>query len=178
MTTDDFWVLHEVPAAGITSLMRIAETDGGPALNAVVVLADDITSMTFKNLQLGRVRLRDLGSPHGNPFSWLIATGKQPEELRSLTKAIETALSAARPSPRHQRANRPERPPLTRPDRTDPDGHAEAVATAYADHVAAGRQPGLAIAEESGVPVATARGWIREARRRGKLPKGRRGRAG
>jgi hypothetical protein len=38
--------------------------------------------------------------------------------------------------------------------------------------------PAKAMAEHSHVPVSTVRGWIREARLRGKLPPGTRGRAG
>lgn len=71
-----------------------------------------------------------------------------------------------------------ERPALTRPDGTDPDGFAQRVADAYREYVMQTRSPALKIAEEAGVPVATVRSWIREARRRGKLPEGRKGRAG
>lgn len=76
-----------------------------------------------------------------------------------------------------------ERPRLTRPDGTDPDGFAERVAAAYREYAQKTRSPAIEIAREAStpgatVPVATARGWIREARRRGKLPEGRRGKAG
>ena len=70
------------------------------------------------------------------------------------------------------------RPKLTRPDGTDPDGFSARVAAAYREYAPQTRAPALKIAEEAGVPVATVRSWIREARRRGKLPQGRKGRAG
>ena len=71
-----------------------------------------------------------------------------------------------------------ERPRLTRPDGTDPDGFAARVADAYREYARQTRAPAVKIADEAGVPVATARSWIREARRRGKLPQGRKGKAG
>ena len=71
-----------------------------------------------------------------------------------------------------------ERSKLTRPDGTDPDGFAERVAAAYREYVQTTRAPAQKIADEADVPIATARSWIREARRRGKLPQGRKGRAG
>lgn len=178
MASNEFWVLSENRNAETTSLMRISETGDGPAMTAVVILAEDITSTTLKKMRIGSVPLRDFGGAEENPFGWLVASGAQPQGLQDLTAAIDAAMAAAAPRTHRARARRAPRPPLTRPDRNDPDGHAEAVAASYAEHASAGRHPGLAIAEEAGVPVATARGWIREARRRGKLPKGRRGRAG
>lgn len=71
------------------------------------------------------------------------------------------------------------REPLIRPDRAgDPDTFYARVAWAYAEYVAQSRAPAVAIAEEAKVPVGTARRWINEARRRGKLRPGRQGKAG
>lgn len=64
---------------------------------------------------------------------------------------------------------------LTRPDGSNPDAFYLSVAAAYAEYAAAGRGTGRMIASEAGVPVTTAHRWIREARIRGFLPKGRRG---
>jgi hypothetical protein len=68
-------------------------------------------------------------------------------------------------------------PPLTRPDRTDPAAFYARVARRYRSLVPQTAKPAMAIAQEAGVPVATARRWINEARRRGALPAGRQGRA-
>jgi hypothetical protein len=70
------------------------------------------------------------------------------------------------------------RPWLTRPDGSDPDAFYEQVARAYREYAAQGHAPARDIANEAGVPVGTAHGWIREARRRGHLPPGRKGKAG
>lgn len=68
-------------------------------------------------------------------------------------------------------------PPLQRPDRSDPAAFYARVAARYQALVAHTAKPGVAIAQEAGVPVGTARRWINEARRRGLLPPGRQGRA-
>jgi hypothetical protein len=52
------------------------------------------------------------------------------------------------------------------------------LAGAYRELVAIKRNPGPAIAEQTGTPVATVRRWISVARKRGFLPPATRGRAG
>ncbi|GAA4664048.1 helix-turn-helix domain-containing protein [Amycolatopsis dongchuanensis] len=65
---------------------------------------------------------------------------------------------------------------LGRPDGTD--AFYEEVARAYKQYAEESRAPAAAIARETGVPVRTVHRWISEARRRGHLPAGRRGRVG
>ncbi len=67
--------------------------------------------------------------------------------------------------------------PLSSPDRSDPAAFYAQVAARYRLMVRSTSKPAVAMAEEAGVPVATARRWINEARRRGELPAGRQGRA-
>jgi hypothetical protein len=97
------------------------------------------------------------------------------EEDPSLGRLRELAVNA--PDALHAPAAA-ERPRLTRPDGTDPDGFAARVAAAYREYALKSRNVAVKIAEEAHVPVPTARSWIREARRRGKLPQGRPGRTG
>lgn len=99
-------------------------------------------------------------------------TGTEDPALAELRAAADDAPSELPDLPAA------ERPRLTRPDGTDPDGFAERVAAAYREYAPTTRAPAVKIADEAGVPVATARSWIREARRRGKLPEGRKGKAG
>lgn len=80
----------------------------------------------------------------------------------------------------YQRRTRPPTEPvpvLCRPDRTDPDGHSARVAAAYRIALTHGPDPSRRIADAAGVPHTTVVGWVREARRRGHLPPGQRGRA-
>lgn len=74
-------------------------------------------------------------------------------------------------------AGRSDRPPLSRPEGVERDEFYRRVADAYVDLVRSTGKPAVAMAQEAGVPVATARRWIYEARRRGALPAGQRGRA-
>lgn len=67
---------------------------------------------------------------------------------------------------------------LSRPDGRDPDEFYSEVATAYRQYAEASKSPAAAMAQEAEVPVKTVHRWISEARRRGHLPPGRRGRVG
>jgi hypothetical protein len=67
---------------------------------------------------------------------------------------------------------------LTRPDGTDPERFYRLVAEAYREYAEETRAVAHRIAEEADVPVTTAHRWIREARARGFLPPGRKGRVG
>jgi hypothetical protein len=84
---------------------------------------------------------------------------------------LHAASSAGTPPPRGK---------ISRPDRSDPGSLEQfyrLVAMAYKQY-AQDRPPAPAIAEEAGVPVTTVHRWVREARRRGFLPPGVRGRVG
>lgn len=69
-------------------------------------------------------------------------------------------------------------PRLYRPDGRHPEEFYSAVATHYRWHAALSRRPAARMAEAAGVPVTTVHRWIREARARGFLPKGRQGSVG
>lgn len=100
----------------------------------------------------------------------------EPEADEPTLAELRAMAEGAPPEPpRHPVADRPR---LTRPDGTDPDGFAALVAAAYREYAVRTRAVAIEIAREAGVPVPTARSWIREARRRGKLPQGRPGRTG
>lgn len=77
------------------------------------------------------------------------------------------------------RADQPEGlAPLVRRRGDDPEEFAERVAEYYRWFATFSNKPAKIIADHSGVPVGTVRGWIREARLRGKLSPGTQGRAG
>jgi hypothetical protein len=58
------------------------------------------------------------------------------------------------------------------------DSFYDAVAGGYQALVASSSRPISDLAESNDVPLTTAQRWVREARRRGKLPPGRSGKAG
>lgn len=60
----------------------------------------------------------------------------------------------------------------------DPHEFSTRVAVHYRYLASISPHPAKLIAGQAGVPVATVHGWIREARLRGKLPPGHRGKAG
>ncbi|MET9099589.1 hypothetical protein [Streptomyces antibioticus] len=68
--------------------------------------------------------------------------------------------------------------PLRREKGEDPDAFAERVAGYYRMFSELSSKPAKMISVTSDVPLATVHGWIREARLRGKLPPGKRGKAG
>lgn len=67
------------------------------------------------------------------------------------------------------------RQPLGRPDGRE--HFYRMVAEAYRSAAAESSRPAILLAEENGVPVETVRRWVKEARRRGHLTRGRKGRA-
>ena len=127
-----------------------------------------VTAATLRQIPIGRLEAAINARP----------------PLREL--ALESAGKAQQASTGPQRSSAgdpipiaadPSREPLTRPDGTNPEEFYARVTQAYLDLVAHTNRPAVEIADEAQVPVATARRWIHEARRRGALPHGHQGRA-
>lgn len=70
-----------------------------------------------------------------------------------------------------------ELPPLVRPRGCDPDEFSELVARHYRQWASRTNHPAQMMADQSEIPVRRVHYWIREARLRGKLPPGQRGKA-
>jgi hypothetical protein len=68
--------------------------------------------------------------------------------------------------------------PLARREGEHPDDFSKRVAQHYRRFAAASSKPTKDLAGHAGVPLPTMRSWIREARLRGYLPPGTRGKAG
>lgn len=177
-TTDD----------GVTVRARLRERDGHVVVSDLFISGDDLTADTLRRIQPGRIvagtalglvndiggpsepgRVGESGSRKGLTFAELVRkyhgyddTELKVDDLRSL-RPVE--LGQRKPQP------------VGRPDGTDPDAFYARVAEAYRSAAAASNKPAVTLAEENDVPVDTARGWIREARRRGFLERGRKGHA-
>lgn len=185
-----FWYTLKLPSGGgVHMKVQDGPIGKGWVVTDVYVHAPEITTTLLREIPLGQLGLTlnlmnapDAG-PMGDPFTVaevfeedfgqrvLIDPEHEPElaTLRELAEDAPTEL----PTPRAE-----SRPRLTRPDGSDPDGFYALVGSAYREYALQTRSPAVEIAKEAGVPVATARTWVREARRRGKLPAGTRGKAG
>lgn len=64
------------------------------------------------------------------------------------------------------------------PGRPRPDSFYQQVARDYLEAASVSPRPSVNLAAGAGVPVSTVRGWVAEARRRGFLPPGQKGRRG
>ena len=188
-----WWSLSK-PDRGGTHI-RVTEDDGrwlitdvyvhGPALTATDLQAVPMTQLDLVMNLVGYWRdgvimdpdaIADVHNELASDAGYGQAVTYDPEADEPTFAELRALAADAPPElPKHPAA---ERPRLTRPDGTDPDGFAARVAAAYREYAPQNRNPAVKIAEEAGVPPGTARGWIREARRRGKLPEGRKGKAG
>ncbi|MCP9209954.1 hypothetical protein [Streptomyces cucumeris] len=134
----------------------------------------------------------DSGTLKGLPIGWLEGVANAPEAREHLNESntdtdrmslvlaeLELVIDemTAKPAERFMGAE-VKRQPLQRPDGRDPDFFYRQVAEAYMDVLRKTSAIAPVLAEEAGVPVATARRWVQEARRRGFLPPARQGRAG
>jgi hypothetical protein len=111
---------------------------------------------------------------------------------RSAEKALILELLDTAPGPKEPRG--PAKPsPMVRgsvsghvhgeglvppPGRPRPDSFYQQVASDYLAAASVSARPAVNLAKGAGVPVTTVRGWVAEARRRGFLPPGQKGRRG
>lgn len=137
------------------------ETDGGQApITGTMLRAIPLTDLEYQlNAPL---RARALAALRGEPAD----ETEGPAEMHAAVVA-EGGYQ--------RRAAVRVRPPKKAPY---PDAFYKRVAAAYNRLVADGQQPAPIIAEANGVPISSVHGWVKEARRRGALPTGRKGKAG
>ena len=178
------WISIGAPPHGGTH-MRLRNADGHVVVDAVYVHGPEVTASTLQAVPVSHLAL--VTNLTGADLYTLLTVIK----FGGLGYPVTHETADHEPSLAELRAAAEDAPPelilierssdrrrLTRPDGTDPDGFSARVAEAYREYAVQTRAPGVEIAAEAGVPVATARSWIREARRRGHLPEGRKGRAG
>jgi hypothetical protein len=142
---------------------------GGVEIASLLIDAapDRITAATLRSVPIGRIEatINGLGS-------LLNAAREAAQDPDPLLESLKSGQVEYEPVFQDEEVK-----PLRRPDRSDPEGFYGDVATRYRALVRTSAKPAVLIAEEAQVPVATARRWINEARRRGLLPAGRQGRA-
>jgi hypothetical protein len=175
-----WWSLSLPDGGGVH--MKVEDGLNGWVVTDVYLHAPEVSATTLREAPVGQLGL--IMHLLGNWDPDTIADGNNaggqrvlsdPSREPSLAMLRRRAEGAPMALPVYRVDSRPR---LTRPDGSSPDGFYELVGIAYREYAAQTRAPAVEIANEARVPVATARGWIREARRRGKLPEGRKGKAG
>ena len=179
-----WWSLSRPDGGGIH--LKVSDTGDGESkwvVTEVYVHGPEVTASTLQTTPLSQlVNMMNLFTDW-DPWTIGEAANEDMGQRVLIDPPREPSLAALRKRAEHAPARLPspraiDRPKLTRPDGTDPDGFAARVAAAYREYATQTRAPAVEIAKEAAVPVATARSWVREARRRGKLPVGRKGKAG
>lgn len=165
----DGWiaVLGEGAAPEYYVRCRDDERGGVEIVELLVASSGRITAAALREVPIGRIEATINGDPL--LFAAARSAGRKDDPL---LKRLRTG-----PVPSFRGEALAASEPLTRPDRTDPAAFYKRVAARYRLLVQQTAKPGVVMAQEAGVPVATARRWINEARRRGELPAGRQGRA-
>ncbi|MEU1736519.1 hypothetical protein [Streptosporangium sp. NPDC020145] len=146
------------------------DAEGRWVVTGMFIEGEAIASDTLRKIPLGR--LEALANTDLASLALTLEQAGAPPSDGGLTLDDLRSLASAAPVPTVRR------PPLRRPDGTDPDAFYREVATAYASAAAESSRPAAVLAEEASVPVTTVHRWVREARRRGLLPPGKKGKAG
>jgi len=162
----DGWMSLEL-ANGLSVHIRVEPADEyciDPVITHLLIAAPDIDTDLLRNVHPQRL----LAQAH---------RGTQVAAIRFLQDDSAVTIGELR-----GRARRPKPPrrrkPLGRPDAAkDRDAFYQAVAFQYRSAATESGRPAMVLAEENGVPVETVRRWVKEARRRGHLSPGRKGRA-
>jgi hypothetical protein len=175
-----WWSLSRPDGGG--AHIKISDEHGRWVITDVYVHGPEVTATMLRDVPAGQLNLImnllkgwdhwTIAEAHEGTGQWVLADPDKEPSLAGLRKRALHAPSAL-PAPHDT-----ERPRLGRPDGTDPDRFYALVAAAYREYAPQTRAPAVEIAREAAVPVGTARVWVREARRRGKLPPGRKGKAG
>lgn len=192
------WCRATVDGIDEPVFLRFALTDEGRLELAEMYLSGAVTSDGLRRVHLGRIlgvangpELResiidrlDLPGPDLRRAAHAYAaTYRRPDHwvAAMLHAQVEGSGVPQAPAPRDRR-DEPVRAPTARlrppTGREHPDGFYADVARRYSALLRTSDRPAADIAEASGIPVTTVHRWVKEARRRGFLPPGRRGRAG
>lgn len=163
----DGWVSLPGPGGSAGLHVRVrAGDDGRVVITDLFVHGDQITADVLRSLSVPRLEALLNASPP--------PAARAADDDLTVRRLRGRARNAAEPTlGRHG-----PRATLTRPDGQDPEVFYRLVAEVYTEHATTSSAPAKAIANEADVPVTTAHRWVREARRRGFLPPGRKGRAG
>ncbi len=172
----DGWVSTSGPDGSKLHLRFKVQEDGRTLITDLLIGGGPpITADLLRKVQVGRIEntfaaatavAKVFAEEHGEP-----PLRQQPDDDLTLG-ALRARLPSQAPASGTSRVR------LTRPDGSDPETFYQQVAEAYRSAAAESRRPAAVLAEEASVPVTTVHRWIREARRRGFLPPGQKGKLG
>ncbi|SDD18284.1 hypothetical protein SAMN05216174_10877 [Actinokineospora iranica] len=163
--------------------VRMAERDGRMVVTDLYLHADQVTPAMMRGVQLStvealfnmlRAEVGKLRKPESSPdvrdLHMLMGRQFYTQETDSFLDLKDSVPRTGIPPV--------SRPVMMRPDGKDPRAFYSQFAQVYIMAATESKRPSAVIAEESGVPVATVRRWVKEARARGFLPAGTKGKAG
>jgi hypothetical protein len=167
---DNGWTVAGLPPYGADGMhVRVRrDKDGRRVITDLYVHGDELTAETLRGISMPRLAARFNSPGQADP-------GEGPDD--DLTVAELRRRAGLRAERERDKRKYVKRAALSRPDGSDPETFYRLVASAYNQYAQEVRAPAKAIAEEAGVPVSTVHRWVREARRRGFMPPGRKGRA-
>ncbi|MEU4235110.1 hypothetical protein AB0F17_63490 [Nonomuraea sp. NPDC026600] len=173
------WVATNGPHGGMINMRLQPDDDGRLVVTGLLVEGVRITADFLRLIQPARVEagfnlLASLRESPGDTLDPGPDDGLTLGEIRGQAYGVHSGSTIFAAHPDYT----PDRQPLRRPDGSDPDTFYQEVAQAYRSAAMESQRPAAVLAEEAGVPVTTVHRWIREARRRGSLPPGRKGTAG
>lgn len=173
----DGWISTRLP--GETSLhVRVGQNDGRIVVTDLMVSAPEVTTDLLRDLHPTRL-LAWVASLFDDPAAPDTYSGvsvlRQAAADRDLHPDDDLGVGELRGRATELLAPLP-REPLGRPDAADPSFY-QRVAAAYRSAATESGRPAVVLAEENEVPVETVRRWVKEARRRGFLEAGGKGRA-
>lgn len=149
---------------GRLSIVELLVPRGGP-----------VTTDQLRQVPLGRIDAWANGPM--NRETILASLSLEPVSLEDAASLVAESDAAAIDRATNRRRKRSLR--IQKPEGAKyPDSFYQRVAELYLDLAASGGRPAAAIAEANAVPTTTVHRWIRQARDRGFLHKGRAGRAG
>lgn len=179
----DGWIsVGQGPDGAVLHVRVRYDGDDRVVITDVYMHADEITPAAVRGMSISRLQAELTAAMHYPSGSEATVLGLAAATAGSATfrdGVPEPTLAELRARmPAAGGTERPERPRLTRPGSADPDEFYPLVARAYLEYAPQTRAPAKEIAAEASVPITTVHRWIREARRRGFLPPGRKGKAG
>lgn len=178
MTTQEGWAPPAHPVG--PGWMAFLDDPGRPVVHftrdhrgrwrvdAIYVAAATLDSDTLRRLSIPSFEAR-ANDPTGRALleQWASLAGERPPELWSGAGVVSAPAAVRRRSAR-----------LKVPDGAKPDSFYRKIADVYRRLAGVSNRPAVELAEANNVPLTTAHRWIREARRRGHLPPGQKGRRG